>query len=198
MGGGESGYIAADPTNSDIFYAGAYGGYITSFDRKTNQRRYINVWSEYPVGQSAKDLKERFQWTTPIVLSPLDPKTVYVSSQHLWRTSNAGQTWTQISPDLTRHDTSTLGPSGGPLTLDQTGVETYGTIFTVAPSHHDVNTTWTGSDDGLIYLTGDGGKNWRNVTPPDLPPCTRISLIEASPHSAGTAYVAANRYQLSD
>jgi len=198
VGGGESGYIAADPADSNIFYAGAYGGYITSFDRRTNQQRYINVWPEYPVGQSAKDLKERFQWTTPIVLSPLDPKTLYVSSQHLWRSTNAGRTWTQISDDLTRHDPSTLGPSGGPLTRDQTGVETYGTIFTVAPSHHDLNTIWTGSDDGLVYLTTDGGKSWKNITPPDLPPFSRISLIEASPHSPSTAYLAANRYQLSD
>ncbi len=197
-GGGESGYVASDPRDPNLFYAGAYGGYITSFDRKTNQRRDINVWPEYPVGQSAKDLKERFQWTTPIVLSPIDPNLLYVSSQHLWRTTNQGQTWTQISPDLTRHDPSTLGPSGGPLTLDQTGVETYGTIFTVAPSHQDVNTIWTGSDDGLVHITRDGGKNWKDVTPRDLPRFSRISLIEASPHSAGTAYLAANRYQLSD
>ena len=192
------GYIAADPRNSHIFYAGAYGGYITYFDRETNERRDINVWPEYPVGQSAKDLKERFQWTTPIVLSPVDPKTLYVSSQHLWSSTNSGQTWTQISPDLTRHDPSTLGPSGGPLTLDQTGVETYGTIFTIAPSHQDLNTIWTGSDDGLVYVTRDGGKNWNNITPPNLPPFTRISLIEASPHTPSCAYVAANRYQLSD
>ncbi len=198
VGGGESGYIASDPRNPNLFYAGAYGGYITSFDRKTNQRRNINVWPEYPVGQSAKDLKERFQWTAPIVLSPVDPNLLYVSSQHLWRTANQGQTWTQISPDLTRHDPSTLGPSGGPLTLDQTGVETYGTIFTVAPSHQDVNTIWTGSDDGLVHITRDGGKHWKDVTPRDLPQFSRISLIEASPHSPGTAYLAANRYELSD
>lgn len=198
VGGGESGYIASDPTNPNIFFAGAYGGYMTSFDRATNERRLINVWPEYPVGQSAKDLKERFQWTAPIVLSPIDPKTLYVSSQHLWRSTNQGQTWVQISPDLTRHDPSTLGPSGGPITLDQTGVETYGTIFTIAPSHFDVNTIWTGSDDGLVYLTRDGGANWKDITPHDLPAFPRISLIEASPHKAGTAYIAANRYQLSD
>ncbi len=198
VGGGESGYIAADRTNSDVFYAGSYGGYITYLDRKTNERRFINVWPEYPMGQSAKDLKERFQWTTPIVFSPLNAKTLYTSSQHLWRTTNAGQTWVQISPDLTRHDPSTLGPSGGPLTLDQTGVETYGTIFTVAPSRKDANTIWTGSDDGLVQITRDGGKSWADVTPPGLGPLTRISLIEASPHNPAEAYVAANRYQVSD
>jgi len=198
VGGGESGYIAADPKNTNIFYAGSYGGYMTRYDRGTNQKRDINIWPEYPVGQSAQDLKERFQWTTPIVFSPIDPKILYVSSQHLWRSANEGQTWTAISPDLTRHDPATLGPSGGPITLDQTGVETYAVIFTIAPSRQDPNTIWTGSDDGLVHLTKDGGKNWMNVTPPALPAFSRISLIEASPHNPGTAYVAANRYQLAD
>lgn len=198
VGGGESGYIAAGPKNTNIYYAGSYGGYMTRYDRGTNQRRDINIWPEYPVGQSARDLKERFQWTTPIVFSPVDPKILYVGSQHLWRTANEGQTWTSISPDLTRHDPATLGPSGGPITLDQTGVETYAVIFTIAPSRQDPNTIWTGSDDGLVHLTTDGGKNWTNVTPPALPAFSRVSLIEASPHHPGTAYLAANRYQLSD
>ncbi len=198
VGGGESGYVAADPTNTNIFYAGSYGGYITRYDHATHQQRDINVWPEYPVGQSAEDLKERFQWTTPIVFSPVDPKTLYTSSQHLFKTTNEGQTWMAISPDLTRHDPSTLGPSGGPITHDQTGVETYATIFTVAPSRLDGNLIWTGSDDGLVQVTHDGGKNWSNVTPPDLAPLTRISLIEASPHNRATAYVAANRYQVAD
>ena len=198
VGGGESGYIAADPKNSNIFYAGAYGGYMTWYNHATNQRRFINVWPEYPVGQSAQDLKERFQWTAPIVFSPVDPRILYTSSQHLFQSTNSGQTWTAISPDLTRNDPATLGPSGGPLTLDQTGVETYGTIFTIAPSHHDVNTIWAGSDDGFVHLTRDGGKTWKDVTPAGLGRLTRISLIEASPHHPATAYVAANRYQLSD
>ena len=198
VGGGESGYIASDPNNPEVFYAGSYGGFMTRFDHATNQRRFVNIWPEYPVGQSAKDLKERFQWTTPIVFSPVDPKTLYVSSQHLWKTTNEGQTWTSISGDLTRHDPKTLGPSGGPLTLDQTGVETYGTIFTIAPSRKDVNTIWTGSDDGLVHVTRNGGKSWKNITPRELPEFSRISLIDASPHDPGTAYVAANRYQLSD
>ncbi len=198
VGGGESGYVAADPVHPDIFYAGSFGGFITWLDHSTNQRREINVWPEYPVGQSAIDLKERFQWTTPILFSPADPKILYTSSQHLFKTTNQGQTWTAVSPDLTRHDPSTLGPSGGPITHDQTGVETYATIFTVAPSKLDVNLIWTGSDDGLINVTRDGGKAWANVTPSDLGPLTRISLIEASPLDRGTAYVAANRYQTTD
>ena len=198
IGGGESGYIAADPRNPNIFYAGSYGGLITRYDRSTDQMRQINVWPENPMGHSSKDIRERFQWTFPIVFSPIDPRVLYVGSQHLWRTTNEGQSWERISPDLTRADPKTMGPSGGPITLDQTGVETYATIFTIAPSPKDPNTIWTGSDDGIISITRDGGKNWQRVTPPDLPDLTRISLIEASPNRPGTAYIAANRYQQDD
>jgi photosystem II stability/assembly factor-like uncharacterized protein len=198
VGGGESGYVAPDPTNPDIFFAGSFGGYLTRLDRSRNQTRFVNVWPEYPVGQAPRDLKERFQWTFPIVFSPVNPKILYTSSQHLFRTVNEGQTWEQISPDLTRHDPNTMGPSGGPIALDQTGVETYPTIFTVAPSRLEADTIWVGSDDGLVHVTRDAGKSWMNITPPDLPGFSRISLIEASPHKAGAAYLAANRYQLSD
>jgi photosystem II stability/assembly factor-like uncharacterized protein len=150
------------------------------------------------MGYSAKDIAERFQWTFPIVFSPTDPRVLYAGSQHVWRTANEGQTWDRISPDLTRHDAATMGPSGGPITLDQTGVETYATVFTIAPSRHDGQTIWAGSDDGLVHVTRDGGKSWNNVTPKDLPDFARISLIEASPHNPGTAFVAANRYQRAD
>jgi photosystem II stability/assembly factor-like uncharacterized protein len=198
VGGGESGYVAPDPSNPNVFYAGSFGGYLTRLDRSTGQTRFVNVWPEYPVGQAPRDLKERFQWTFPIVFSPVNPKALYTSSQHLFRTTNEGQSWEQISPDLTRHDPSTMGPSGGPIAFDQTGVETYPTIFTVAPSRIEADTIWTGSDDGLVHVTRDGGKTWTNITPEGLAPLSRISLIEASPHKAGTAYLAANRYQLSD
>lgn len=198
VGGGESGYIAPHPKKLDVFFAGSYGGLLTRFDRSTGQSKAINVWPENPMGHSAKDIKERFQWTFPIVISPIDPNVLYVSSQHLWRSTDEGQSWTRISPDLTRADPETLGPSGGPITLDQTGVETYATIFTIAPSRHDANVIWTGSDDGVVHVTRDGGKNWAKVTPPDLPPFTRISLIEVSPHKPATAYLAGNRYQKGD
>jgi len=198
VGGGESGYIAPDPRNPSVFYAGSYGGLLTRYDRSTGQTREINVWPENPMGHSSKDIRERFQWTFPVVFSPADPRVLYVGSQHLWKTTNEGQDWERISPDLTRADPKTLGPSGGPITLDQTGVETYATIFTIAPSPRDANTIWTGSDDGVVSVTRDGGKAWRRVTPPDLPDLARISLIEASPHEPGTAYVAANRYQQDD
>jgi len=198
VGGGESGYIAPDPRNPDVFYAGSYGGELTRYDRISGQTRAVNVWPDNPMGYSASDIKERFQWTYPIVFSPADPKVLFVGSQHVWKTTNDGQSWERISPDLTRHDPSTMGPSGGPITLDQTGVETYATVFTIAPSRHDVNLIWAGSDDGYVQVTQDGGKTWNNVTPTGLPAFARVSLIEASPHKPGTAYVAANRYQRDD
>ena len=198
VGGGESGYIAPDPRDTDVFYAGSYGGLLTRVNRRTGEQRAINVWPDNPMGHNSGDMTERFQWTYPIVIAPTDPKTLYVTSQHVWRSTNEGQSWERISPDLSRHDPSTMGDSGGPITLDQTGVETYAVVFALAPSPVDGNVIWAGSDDGLVHVTRDGGGNWTNITPPDLPEFARISLIAASPHDAATAYVAANRYQKSD
>ena len=197
-GGGEAGYVAPDPTNPNIFYGGDQAGIITRYDRRTGQSRAINVYPLFFSGMPAAALKDRWQWTFPIVFSHLDPKTIYTSSQRLWRTTTQGQHWDAISPDLTRNDPKTLGDSGGPITKDQNGPEIYGTIFSIAPSYHDVNTVWTGSDDGLVQLTRDGGKTWTNVTPASLGEFNRISLIEASPHDPAGAYLAAKRYQLDD
>jgi photosystem II stability/assembly factor-like uncharacterized protein len=198
VGGGESGYIAPHPKNPNLFYAGSQGALLTRFDRSTNHLRDIQVYPLFFSGMSAGSLKERWQWTFPIVFSPHDPNVLYTSSQHLWKTTNDGLSWERISPDLTRGDPKTLGDSGGPITKDQNGPEIYGTIFTIAPSRHDSNTIWTGSDDGLVHITRDGGKRWEKITPPDLPEFSRLSLIEASPHKPGTAYLAAKRYQLDD
>jgi hypothetical protein len=198
VGGGESGYIAPDPRDVDVFYAGSYGGLLTRINRRTGENRAINIWPDNPMGHASGDMSERFQWTYPIVFAPTDPKTLYATSQHVWKSTNEGQTWERISPDLTRHDPSTLADSGGPITLDQTGVETYATVFALAPSPLDGSVIWAGSDDGVVHVTRDGGKNWEKVTPPDLPEFARISLIAASPHDAGTAYLAANRYQRAD
>ena len=198
VAGGESGYIAPSPDDPNIFYAGSQGALLTKYDRRTGATRDIQVYPLFFSGQSAGSLKERWQWTFPIVFSPHDPTALYTSSQHLWKTSNDGQSWRQISPDLTRGDPKTLGDSGGPITKDQNGPEIYGTIFTVAPSWKEKDTIWTGSDDGVAYITRDAGKNWRNITPKDLPEFARISLIEASRHNAGAAFLAAKRYQLDD
>jgi len=198
VGGGESGYIASDPRTPDIFYAGSYGGLITRFDRRTGQERQVNPYPDNPMGYGSADIAERFQWTFPIVMAPTDPRIIYVGSQHVWKSTNEGQSWERISPDLTRHDPKTMGPSGGPITKDNTGVETYATIFAIAPSAKDANVIWSGSDDGYVQVTRNGGTNWKNVTPKALGDFARISLIEASPFRAGTAYVAANRYQQDD
>jgi photosystem II stability/assembly factor-like uncharacterized protein len=198
VGGGESGYIAPDPKNANFFYAGSQGALLTKYDRSTGHIRDIQVYPLFFSGMPASALKERWQWTFPIVFSPKDPNVLYTSSQHLWRTTNDGQTWKAISPDLTRGDPKTLGDSGGPITKDQNGPEIYGTIFSIAPSPKDINTIWTGSDDGLVYVTRDGGDHWDNITPKDLPEFMRISLIDASATKPGTAYLAGKRYQLDD
>jgi hypothetical protein len=198
VGGGESGYIAPDPKNPDIFYAGSQGALLTRYDRSNDQIRDVQPYPRFFSGEPASALPERGQWTFPIVFSPKDPHILYTSSQHLFRTTDEGQTWERISPDLTRADPKTLGLSGGPITHDMNGPEIYATIFTIAPSHFDTNVIWTGSDDGLIYITRDGGKHWTNITPKDLPQPARVSLIEASPNTPGTAYAAVKRYLLDD
>lgn len=196
--GGESGYVTNDPRNPNIFYSGSYGGTLDRYDHATGQERRINVHPDNPMGYSASDIAERFQWTFPIVFDPHDPASLYVTSQHVWRTRNEGQSWEKISPDLTRADPSTLGPSGGPITRDQTGVETYATIFALAPSRRERGVIWAGSDDGLVHVTRDGGGTWQNVTPTGLPPYLKITTIEDSPHVPGTAFLTGHRFLLGD
>jgi photosystem II stability/assembly factor-like uncharacterized protein len=197
VGGCESGYIAPHPENTDIFYAGCYGGSLSRYDHATGLTRAINVWPENPMGQSAEDLRERVQWTFPIVFDKHDAGILYTGTQKVWKTTDEGQSWTQISPDLTRNDPMTTGPSGGPITKDQTGVETYATVFAIAPSPHDPNVIWAGSDDGYVHVTRDGrapSPSWTDVTPPDAPDFVRINTIEVSPNTPGKAYVAGIRY----
>ncbi len=197
-GGGESGYIAPDPRNHDVFYAGGSAGLLTRYDRRTGAVRDVQVYPRFFSGEPSYSMPERWQRTYPVVFSPVAPSWLLAGSQHVWRSKNGGQFWERISDDLTRADTATLGLSGGPITMDMTGDEVYGTISSIAPSRRDSMTIWAGSDDGLVHVTRDGGKRWVNVTPPDLPPFARISLIDASPHEPGGALVAAKRYQLDD
>ena len=197
-GGGESGYIAVRPDNPDIIYAGSYGGLLTRKDSRTGLERNINPWPLNPMGHDAKDAKYRMQWTFPIVISPHDPGTLYVGSSVVFKSTDEGTTFTPMSGDLTRNDPRTLGPSGGPITKDQTSVEYYGTVFTISESPVEKGVIWAGSDDGLVHVTRDNGATWTNVTPPGIPEWMRMSIIEASHHARGTAYLAGNRFQLAD
>ena len=198
VGGGESGYIAPDPRDPNIVYAGSYYGLMTRYDHRLGETRNISVWPETPGGRPAADVKYRFQWTAPIVISPVDPSALYTAANVLFKSVDQGQSWQVISPDLTRNDKTKQGHNGGPLTGDNSSADYYCTIFTVAPSRIEKDTIWTGSDDGLVHVTRDGGQTWKNVTPKPMAEWTRVNIIEASPHAAGTAYVAATRYQSDD
>ena len=204
VGSSESGYIAVCPDQPTIVYSGAIGsapgggGVMLRYDQVTEQVRIITVWPEVYGGWGAKDLKYRFQWTYPIVLSPHDPHILYAAGNVLFRSTNEGMSWEAISPDLTRHDASKLEPSGGPIAKDTTGAEHYCTIFAFVESAHEPGVFWVGSDDGLIHLSRDGGQTWDNITPNELPEWTLISMIEVSPHDPASAYVAATRYKLDD
>ena len=198
VGGGESGYITQHPTNLDWFYAGSQGALLTKFDRKTGFRRDIQVLPRFFSGEPASALPERWQWTFPIVFSPLNSNKLYTCSQHVWVSEDDGHSWSKISPDLTYADPKTLGKTGGIITNDMNGPEIYATVFALVPSNYDENTLWAGSDDGLVHLTRDHGKTWKNITPPDMPKDTRISIIEESKHKPGTIYIAAKRYQMDD
>ncbi|MBE0650497.1 MAG: exo-alpha-sialidase [Bacteroidales bacterium] len=198
IGGGESGYVAPDPTNSNITYGGEYDGVIVKYNQKTGQSQNVDVWPDNPMGYGAKDLRDRFQWTFPIVFSPDNPKILYTASQYVYRSDDAGMSWTRISPDLTRHDTTKEIASGGPITKDNTAVEYYNTVFAFAESPVKAGVLWAGSDDGLVHVSTDNGKTWTNVTPKDMPEWTTISIIEPSHFDAGTAFIAARRYRQDD
>lgn len=198
VGGGESGWIAPYPKDSDIVFAGSYGGLITRYDHHTGQLRSVTPYPDNPMGHGAIDLKYRFQWNFPILFSPHDPETLYAGANVLFKSTNQGQSWEVISPDLTRNDKSKQLAAGGSITKDNTSIEYYDTIFTVMESPLQPGTIWTGSDDGLVHVTRDAGKNWENVTPKGIPDFIQINSIDASPFDAGTAYVAATMYKWDD
>ena len=198
VAGCENAYLAVDPRDPNVTFGGCYMGQLTRHDARTNMRRDVSVWLGNYDGIAAADVPQRFQWTFPIHFSPHDPDVLYTASQYLWRSRNQGASWEKVSGDLTRHDPTTLGRSGGPVTGDMTGTEWYATIFAFAESPVTKGVLWTGSDDGLIHVSRDNGATFTNVTPKAFGPFTRVSIIDASPFDAGTAYVAANRYQQDD
>lgn len=208
VGGGEDGYIAPHPTNPDIVYAGDHH-WIYRYDHRTKQIRDISPNPETHYGWGSADINYRFWWTYPVAVSPHDPNVVYVTSQYVHKSTNQGESWEVISPDLSRADPKTLektpsyldpetGPYWGPITREAYGPEWYATIFAFAESKAKAGVLWAGSDDGYVQVSQDGGKSWKNRTPPDLPEFALISIIDPSPHDPAAAYVAATRYKLSD
>ena len=198
VGGGESGYIAVRPDDPDIVFAGSYASRMTRYNHRTGQARDITVWPDDPIGFGAVELRHRFQWTFPIHLSPHDPNVLYACGEAVFRSTNEGHSFEQISPDLTRADPRTMQSSGGPITKDNVSTEMYPTVFAFAESALQRGLFWAGSDDGLVHVSRDNGGTWTNVTPRDLPEWAMISIIEASPHDPAVAYVAATRYKLDD
>jgi hypothetical protein len=198
VGGGESGYVAVRPDDPNIVYAGSYASRMTRYDHRTRSQVDITVWPEDPIGYGAGALRHRFQWTFPIVLSPHDPDRLYAAGNQVFVSGDGGQRWTAISPDLTRAEPSTLGPSGGPITKDNVSTEYYATVFAFAESPCERGLLWAGSDDGRVHVSRDNGGSWQDVTPPDLPEWALVSIIEPSPHRPLAAYLAATRYKLDD
>ncbi|NNF40017.1 MAG: glycosyl hydrolase [Woeseiaceae bacterium] len=198
VGGGEAGFVVADPNDPNIVYAGEYLGYLSRYDERTGQAPHVGIYPDNGSGHGAENLRHRFQWTAPILISPHDNRVVYHASNFLQKTRDGGQSWTTISPDLTRNDKSKQQWSGGPITGDNTGVEFYGTIFALAESPLEAGVIWAGTDDGLVHITRDAGKNWRPVTPRGAPEWATVATIEASRWAAGTAYVVYDAHRLDD
>lgn len=198
VGGGESGYIVPDPKDPHVVIAGSYWGEVTRFDDRTGQAIPIKPWPHETMGWAPKDLKHRGQWTEPLLFSPHDPKVLYNANEVVFKSTDDGQSWEVISPDLTRNDKSKQLASGGPLTKDNTSVELYGTVFSLVESPVQKNLLWAGTDDGLVHITTDGGKAWANITPKDMPEWGTVDMVEAHPHKAGTAYIAVERHKMGD
>ena len=196
--GGESAHLAPDPNNSDIVYGGTYKGYMMMKDHTTGQTRSVNVYPDNPAGSGAEVMKYRFNWNFPVMFSPNDPNKLYATSNYVHATTNGGQSWEVISPDLTRNDPETIKSSGGPITQDNTGAEFYANIFAIAESTLEPGVIWTGSDDGLVHVSRDNGKTWNNVTPPGSPKLNMMNCIDINPFEKGGAYLAATSYKFGD
>jgi photosystem II stability/assembly factor-like uncharacterized protein len=198
VGGGESGYVVPKPDDPNVVIANGYGGNVDRYDTRTGEIDPINPWARQVMGWAPKDLQHRSQWTEPLAFSPHDPNVLYNADEVLFESTDLGQSWRVISPDLTRNDKSKQLSSGGPITKDNTDIETYDTIFSVVESPAQKGLIWVGTDDGLVKLTMDGGAHWRNVTPKDMPQWGTVDMVEADPHKAGTAYIAVDCHRLDD
>lgn len=196
--GCECGHLAVHPQDEDVVFGGCYDGVIERLDHKTSLQRAVNVWPDNPMGHGVEGMRYRFQWNFPIFFSPHHENKLYTASHRLHVSYDEGQSWEIISPDLTRNDTTKMGSSGGPITKDNTSVEYYCTIFAAAESPRKKDLIWTGSDEGLVHITKDGGKNWENVTPKNMPEWIMINSIEPDPFSDGGCYVAATMYKSGD
>ena len=196
-GGGEAGYVVPDPRDANVVYSDSENS-VNRFDRRSNQSQDISPDPVDNSGHPASELAHRFNWTSPLMLSPHDPDALYVASEAVWKSTDHGMTWKTISPDLTRNDRSKQGPSGGPLTKDITSVEYYDTIFALAESPMRKGMLWVGTDDGLVQLSPDDGGHWADVTPKGLPAWSTISAVEPSHYAPGGAYLAVDRHKLDD
>ncbi len=203
-GTGESGYITPRPDDPDIVFVGAIGSSpgggnaLQRYDRRTDQIRLVTTWPEEMGGYGAGEHAQRFAWTYPIVFSPHDPTTLYIGGNRVYKSTDEGQSWQAISPDLSRAGPQTLQPTGGPVNRDSIGAEVYATVFALVESPHEPGVLWAGTDDGRLHLSRDAGGNWQEITPPDLPEWATISGIEPSTFDPGTVYLAAWRYKLDD
>ena len=195
---GESAHLAPDPLNDDVVYGGDYKGYMTMQDIASGQERSTNVYPDLPAGSGAEIMKYRFNWNYPVFFSPHNPKKLYACSNYLHVSYNGGESWEVISSDLTRGEPETIKSSGGPITQDNTGAEYYANIFAATESNYTEGEIWTGSDDGLVNLTTDGGKTWKNVTPPTSPKFNMMNSVEVNPFVKGGAYIAAASYKFGD
>ncbi len=195
--GCETGPVALHPDFPDTIWGGCYGGALNRYDVRNDTRVSVTVYPE-ATALAPSDMTNRWQWVAPLVVSPHEPRTLFQASQYLYRSRDGGDSWTRISPDLTTNDSTVQRWPGGPISRDHSGVEVFTTIFAVTPSPHDARTIWVGTDDGRMHITRDDGENWTDITPPKLPKYATVNRIDVSPHSAGRAYAAVQRYRMGD
>jgi photosystem II stability/assembly factor-like uncharacterized protein len=195
---GESAHLAPDPLDPNVIYGSDFKGYMSMQDLATGQERSTNVWPDLPAGSGVEVMKYRFNWNYPLVFSKHNPKKLFAGSNHLHASMNGGESWEEISPDLTRGEPETIKSSGGPITQDNTGAEYYANLFVISESPTSENEIWVGSDDGLVHVTTDGGKTWNNVTPPMSPKYNMMNSIDVNPFVKGGAYVVATSYKFGD